>query len=116
MARQERIIIFRHRELNTLLSVKSSHTLSPGPGREFDVTAQTEYPTTINGAGRLPRVKRLLQWLALALAVAASALLLFLPVYSGVTSDSNGASTETSAAHAQPMEATPPQLAGSIDH
>ena len=59
--------------------------------------AQAEFTATIDRAGRLPRVKRLLQWLALLLTVTASVLLAFLPVYSGVTSDSNGTSTESSA-------------------
>ena len=63
----------------------------------FDMATQTEYSTKIDRAERVPRVKRLLQWIALVLGVAASALLAFLPVYSGVTSDSNGISIETSA-------------------
>ena len=61
------------------------------------MTARPDSTTTIDRAGRLPRVKRLLQWLTLVLTVAASMLLAFLPVYSGATSDSNGTSTETSA-------------------
>lgn len=61
------------------------------------MTARPDFTTTIDRAGRLSRVKRLLQWLTLILTVAASVLLAFLPVYSGVTSDSNGTSTETSA-------------------
>jgi hypothetical protein len=87
----------RRRDLNTLLPLKSRHTLGPGNGRGFDVTALPEFTTTTGRAGRLPRVKRLLQWLTLVLTVAASMLLAFLPVYSGATSDSNGTSTETSA-------------------
>ena len=61
------------------------------------MVAQTEYAAMTDRAGRLPRVKRLLQWLALVLAAAASVFLAFLPVYSGVASDSNGNSAETSA-------------------
>lgn len=61
------------------------------------MVTHTDNSTRIDRAEHLSRLKRVLQWIAFAFTVAASSLLSFLPVYSGVTSDSNGTSTETSA-------------------
>lgn len=71
--------------------------MAQGTDGGFDVTTQPEFNAIIDRAGRLPRVKRLLQWLTLVLTIAASMFLAFQPVYAGVASDSNGTSTETSA-------------------
>lgn len=61
------------------------------------MATQADILTTIDRTVRPSGAKRVLQWIALGLAVAASAFLTFLPVYSGVTSDSNGTSTEARA-------------------